>query len=96
MTTPSPVKKTISSTVRRSVPPTGEPICGNPDEAHSLLTVGPMMNHAPASAANQAPKAAKARLALKSKIRPPAATATPGTISSHSRAGVYTHAASGV
>jgi hypothetical protein len=48
------------------------------------------MNQAPASAANQAPNAAKARLALPSKIRPPAAAAMPGTISSHSRAGVYT------
>ena len=68
----------ISTTVRRRVPPTGEPICGNPDEAHSLLTVGPMMNHAPASAANQAPNAAKARLALVSKIRPPAAVSDAG------------------
>ena len=78
------------------MPPTGEPICGKPDEAHSLLSVGPSTNHAPASAASQAPNAAKARLALLSKIRPPAAAATPGMISSHSRAGVYTHAVPGV
>jgi hypothetical protein len=78
------------------VPPSGEPICEKPDEAHSLLTVGPTTNHAPASAASQAPNAAKARLALLSKIRPPAAVAAPGTTSNHSRAGVYTHTVPGV
>src|SRR5215203_5973130 len=62
------------------MPPSGEPICETPDEAHSLLTVGPRTNHAPASAASQAPNAAKARLALLSKIRPPAAVATPGNL----------------